>query len=102
MTEVEGGRGAKDYRLDSRRSLINLSLSELQILLCFFAVISLALGFYTDFGTEPATVPCANPPPGREGCDAGESIFPFYVVPSFEDLNLTCSILLFVSLRSPN
>lgn len=43
-----------------------------QVLLLFFAVISLALGLYTDFGADPEQVPCADPPPGQEGCNAAK------------------------------
>lgn len=41
-----------------------------QILLSAAAIISLALGLYTDFGADPEILPCQNPVPGLGGCPA--------------------------------
>ncbi|PWN53499.1 calcium-translocating P-type ATPase [Violaceomyces palustris] len=58
------------------KSLLMLMWLALQdkilILLCIAAVVSLALGLYTDFGTEPERVACDNPPPGEETCAAAQ------------------------------
>ncbi|KDN51974.1 calcium-translocating P-type ATPase [Tilletiaria anomala UBC 951] len=65
-------------RLPERKSkslllLMWLTLQDkILILLSIAAVVSLALGLYTDFGTheERGTVPCADPPPGASECEA--------------------------------
>jgi Ca2+-transporting ATPase len=43
---------------------------KILIILLIAAVVSLALGFYTDFGAPPEYTPCANPEPGQTGCRA--------------------------------
>lgn len=54
------------------KSLLLLMWLALQdrilILLIIAAIVSLALGLYTDFGAEPERIPCENPPPGQEEC----------------------------------
>ena len=56
------------------KSLLTLMWLALQdrilILLIIAAIVSLALGFYTDFGPNgPEKVACANPPPGQDRCE---------------------------------
>ncbi|UZJ57064.1 hypothetical protein CBS101457_006384 [Exobasidium rhododendri] len=55
------------------KSLLLLMWLALQdkilILLCFAAVISLALGLYTDFGAPPELIACELPPPGQTMCE---------------------------------
>ena len=82
----ESGKGrTREIKLVSRDGVIdqiassfyyvisNPSLTFIsKVLLLFFAVISLALGLYTDFGADPEQVPCADPPPGQEGCNAAK------------------------------
>lgn len=43
---------------------------KILIILIIAAMVSLALGFYTDFGAPPEILPCDNPEPGLEGCRA--------------------------------
>ncbi|KAK0522645.1 plasma membrane calcium [Tilletia horrida] len=43
---------------------------KILILLTVAAIVSLALGLYTDFGGEEKYVSCDNPPPGLPGCPA--------------------------------
>jgi len=43
---------------------------KILILLTVAAVVSLALGLYTDFGAPPEYLACDNPPPGLPGCRA--------------------------------
>lgn len=55
------------------KSLLLLMWLALQdrilILLIVAAIISLALGLYTDLGAPPELIPCENPPPGQEECE---------------------------------
>lgn len=55
------------------KSLLLLMWLALQdrilILLIFAAIISLALGLYTDLGAPPEMIPCVNPPPGQTECE---------------------------------
>lgn len=55
------------------KSLLLLMWLALQdrilILLIFAAIISLALGLYTDLGAPPTLIPCTNPPPGQTECE---------------------------------
>jgi len=55
------------------KSLLLLMWLALQdkilILLCVAAVVSLALGLYTDFVAPPEHIACENPPPGETECE---------------------------------
>jgi len=67
---VYGSNTLPEKKSKSLLLLMWLALQDkILILLCVAAVISLALGLYSDFGAPPEFVECSNPPPGQERCE---------------------------------
>lgn len=66
--------GANSLPPRKSKSLLMLMWLALQdkilVLLIIAAIISLALGLYTDFSPPPEYTPCLNPPPGMDECPA--------------------------------
>lgn len=69
--QVYGANVLPQRKSKSLPMLMWLALQDkILILLIVAAIISLALGLYTDLGTPPQKVPCANPSPGESRCEA--------------------------------
>lgn len=70
-TRVYGANVLPERKSKSLLMLMWLALHDkILILLIVAAIVSLALGLYTDFAPPPEYTPCMNPPPGMSECEA--------------------------------